>query len=209
MPSHNFKDLSGRRFGRLVAVQFLGSLGGKSKWLCACDCGAETTKSAQHLTLGLIQSCGCLRRQNSAETLRAIATTHGLSKQPWYSVWAGMMYRCYGTNGKRFHRYGGRGIEVCERWHDPSAFHADMGDPPDGMTLDRIDNDLGYSPENCRWASVEAQNNNRCTTKMIEFNGRRMSAAQWARLLGFSKAAMYERLRALPLHEALRSRSED
>lgn len=121
----------------------------------------------------------------------------------WYQAWTGMIDRCDNPNSLRFHRYGGRGIGVCERWRDPRAFYADMGDPAAGFTLERIDNDADYSPENCRWATRKEQNNNRSTTRLIYFGGETLSAAAWAERLGITKATMYYRLRTWPLERAL------
>jgi hypothetical protein len=202
MRSHNFIDLTGQRFG-LLTVKVLASTSGKTRWLCICDCGAESTKVAQHLTAGLTNSCGCLRKQRSAENMRRMSKTHGLSAHPLFSVWSGMMYRCYNTESSRFHRYGGRGIGVCERWREFGNFIADLGARPKGTTLDRIDNDSDYSPENCRWATVKQQNNNRANVRLIEFAGECLSAAVWAQRVGVSKATMYRRLENWPLERAL------
>lgn len=204
MRSHNFKDLSGQRFAFLTAVRCVGVIGGKTRWECTCDCGAVTIKAYQHLVLGLTKSCGCLRKKVAKENMRAMSTTHGLSQNKWWTIWNGMMRRCYNSSATRYHRYGGRGISVCARWHEAAAFFEDMGDPPPGMTLERIDNDGNYSPENCRWASYIEQNNNRHSTKLIEFQGESLSGAQWARRLGISKSAMYERLKNRPLELALK-----
>lgn len=202
MRAHNFNDLSGQRFGRLKATDFDGTRNGKSWWRCSCDCGSEKVVAYQHLVSGLVRSCGCLRRDSA----RALMTTHGGSVgggARWYQVWAGMIDRCNNPQSLRFHRYGGRGIGICERWRDPRAFYDDMGDPPPGMTIERIDNDAGYSPENCRWATRKEQNNNRSTTRLIDFGGETLSAAAWAERLGITKATMYYRLRTWPLERAL------
>lgn len=202
MRAKNFKDLSGQRFGRLTATTFDGTRKGKSWWRCSCDCGAEKIVAYQHLARGLVKSCGCLRKERT----RATMTKHGGSADGgarWYQAWSGMLGRCNNSNSARFHRYGGRGIRVCDRWRDPLAFYADMGDPPEGHSLDRIDNDRDYSPDNCRWATAKEQNNNRCTTRMISFGGETMSAAVWAQRLGIGKATMYYRLREWPLERAL------
>ena len=203
MRSHNFKDITGLRFGNLKAMQFVGVEAGKTRWKCVCDCGAITIKAYQHLTLGLTKSCGCLRKAVATERMRLMSTTHGLSQTKWWKAWNGMMRRCYNISSTRYARYGGRGITVCDRWHDASKFLEDMGEPPQNMTLDRVNNDGGYSPENCRWASYTEQNNNRNTTKFIEFRGERLSGAQWARRLGISKATLYERLKKWPIERAL------
>jgi hypothetical protein len=135
--------------------------------------------------------------------MRAMSTTHGLSGEAGFVVWTGMMRRCYNEESPRFHRYGGRGIGVCARWHAFENFLADMGPPPLGLTLERVNNDDGYSPENCRWASYVEQNNNRATTRLIAHDGEALSAAEWARRVGVSKATMYWRLKHWPIERAL------
>jgi hypothetical protein len=204
--AHNFNDLGGQRFGRLQAVSFDGTGHGKTWWICICDCGNEKRVAYAHLVLGLVRSCGCLRKQTAAKHIRSIAMKHGICSggtPRWYQIWSGMMQRCYHRNSPRFDRYGGRGITVCDRWHNPTSFHSDMGDPPEKMSLDRIDNDAGYSPENCRWASARQQQNNRSDTRRTTFNGETMSASEWAQRLGITKATMYWRLRTWPIERAL------
>lgn len=206
MRAHNFKDLTGQKFGRLTATSFDSAKNGKSWWRCSCECGAEKVVTCGHLVSGLVRSCGCLRRDVAAMNIRKIATKHGICSggmPRWYQIWLGMIDRCYNPRARPFHRYGGRGLEVCERWHDPKTFLADMGDPPPRMTIERIDNDAGYAPENCRWATKKEQNNNRSTTRRISFGGESISAAAWAERLGISKAAMYYRLRTWTLERAL------
>lgn len=110
--------------------------------------------------------------------------THGMHRSRVYSQYRQMMQRCYNPNNARYHRYGGRGILVCERWGSSFRnFYADMGDAPEGTSLDRIDNNKGYSPDNCRWATAQEQANNRDTNVRIEHDGKSMTIADWARYL--------------------------
>ncbi len=201
MRAHNFKDITGRRFERLIALRLIAT--NPTKWECRCDCGTVKTIRAMHLMSGLIRSCGCLHSEVSAATAKRCNTKHGHSGKVWWTIWFGMMDRCYNSNFHRFHRYGGRGIAVCRRWHKAENFLADMGEPPKGLTLERIDNDGPYSPKNCRWATYKEQNNNRSSTRLITFNGETMSGAAWAERLGIKKAAMYARLKRWPLEMAL------
>ena len=113
------------------------------------------------------------------------------------------MARCYKANSARYADYGGRGIAVAPEWHDPAVFYADMGARPAGGTLERMDNDAGYSPDNCRWATKKEQNNNRRSTTLITFAGKTLSAAAWAEEVGVNKTTMYTRLRNWPLELAL------
>lgn len=121
----------------------------------------------------------------------------------WFYRWSAMMARCYNPKNSRFERYGGRGIKVCERWHDPGSFYADMGDAPPGMSLDRIDNDGPYSPENCRWADLLTQARNRPSVRLITHNGVTLNMHQWAYRIGIKQSSLFKRLKRWPLDRAL------
>jgi hypothetical protein len=154
-----FKDLTGKRFGRLVAIRPAArDINKRLRWLCECDCGNETICLSNALQTGDSTSCGCLR-----EELRSIRNlTHGQGgKTPAYHSWCGMIQRCTNPNSKAFPNYGGRGITVCERWRKFENFYADMGAKPEGLSLDRINNDGNYEATNCRWATRSQQAQNR------------------------------------------------
>lgn len=156
-------DLIGKKFGRLTVTEEAPPIMDRTRkrraYVCTCDCGAVKTLRAGSLRSGLTTSCGCFRR----ESFRRVITKHGLrANKPEYNAWMAMRSRCLCPTNDAFESYGGRGISVCERWDKFENFLADMGKRPSSkLSLDRINNDLGYGPHNCRWADRLTQNNNR------------------------------------------------
>jgi hypothetical protein len=142
----------------LVAIRPVGSNArGNMQWLCHCDCGTEQTTEAHLLLRGTTRSCGCLHRQMMRET----RTTHGDYNSPEYRTWYAMLQRCNNPNRHNYKNYGGRGISVCERWSDYATFLMDMGRKPSPKhSIERIDNDAGYLPSNCKWATPKEQKAN-------------------------------------------------
>ena len=156
--SMSFKDLMGQRFGRLVAI----NKEGRSKkreiiWQCLCDCGNLKIAIGSRLTSGRIQSCGCLQKDRTKEA----CITHGKYNSRIYSIWRNMLSRCTNPNHDSYPDYGGRGIQICNRWLKFKNFLLDMGEPPEGLTIDRIDVNGNYEPGNCRWATWSEQNLNK------------------------------------------------
>ena len=186
-------DLTGQVFGRLTVLSFACKDKNKnSKWNCLCECGKSKIVWASALTRGLTKSCGCLLSEASRER----RTTHGKSggKDTTYNIWAGMIKRCSNPNAHNYNRYGGRGIKVCERWHDFAAFLEDMGPNPKGYSIERLDIDKGYEPDNCTWIPKGDQSRNKSTSRRITANGQTMLLVDWAAKTGIHEATISSRV---------------
>jgi hypothetical protein len=200
MPARMPPSKTGDRFGRLLLLgEVPGETGAPSKrrWNCLCTCGSTSTPILNHLRSGNTVSCGCVRLEK--------VTTHGLALHPLYKTWSGMVQRCTDPEEPNYHNYGGRGVFVCRRWLEPANFIADMdhGYSP-GLTLDRVDNSLGYSPENCRWATRVQQARNRRDNHLISHQDRNICLAEACELAGLKYTTAKTRLSAgWPIQKAL------
>lgn len=183
-------DRTGDRYERLVVVSRAPNKGGKdtnARWVCACDCGTTVVAYGQDLARGKVKSCGCYVAEKNVR--------HGMARTPMYRAWQAMIQRCENPNAKNYDRYGGRGITVCDEWHDFQAFFRDMGSRPVGFSIERTDNSKGYSKGNCRWATTSQQNNNRRANRKFTINGRTQTIAEWAKEYGITWQVMKGRVK--------------
>lgn len=185
-------DLSGQRFDRLTVLKLNGSKNGFNHWQARCDCGREISVRTASLRNGHTKSCGCFGR----DVRRKRNTTHGFSGTPTYTAWEHMLARCRNKRHASFKDYGARGIIACSRWEKFENFLHDMGAQPEGLTLERIDNNAGYSPSNCKWATRREQSNNRRNSRFLNLGGETFTITTWCRNLGGSHALVDGRLRA-------------
>lgn len=184
------KDMTGQKFHRLTILSRVeNDKHGNAVWLCRCDCGVEKTVMGAPIRSGKTTSCGCTNR----EIVRA-QKTHGASGTKNYKAWFGMLQRCGNPNHAKWHRYGARGISVCDRWKSYENFLEDMGERPEGMTLDRENNDGNYEPGNCRWASQMTQGNNRGNNRIFEIDGKNLTLSEASRAYGIHKDVARSRL---------------
>lgn len=179
-------DLTGRRFGRLLAVNSDRNAKGQRCWACKCDCGEDSVVLTSRLTSGHTTSCGCLRREVSKHSATK-NKTHGMTRTPTWRSWQAMKYRC---NDKKNEDYGGRGITYCPTWDSFENFLRDMGERPEGTTLERRDPNGNYEQSNCRWATPKEQQRNRRRTRYLIVGDKSVSLMQVAEELGIKKTAI-------------------
>lgn len=190
------KDITNQRFGRLVAIRpEFKDKRNHWHWLCRCDCGNEKVIALSSLTRGLTRSCGCLDKE--AHLLRPNAATHGMTGTRLHRIWKAMKTRCYNPNTYDYKTYGAKGIRVCDEWkNDFMAFHdwAINNGYSDKLSIDRIEVNGDYCPENCRWASDVTQANNKASTRYVEYNGKSYTLTELSQMTGFTRETLYYRI---------------
>lgn len=199
----NINDLTGRVFGKLKVREMQPKTTRKTYWICECECGNEKTIRSDRLLGGVTSSCGCVKKQQ--DDINLIKNhRHQKSGTRLYNIWQNMKNRCYKETDKRYHRYGGRGIIVCEEWQGVDEFlkWASETGYKDNLTIDRIDNDGNYEPSNCKWSTLKEQSNNRRTTHKITYQNKTQSLKEWTEELGLNYGTVHSRLvRGCPLEK--------
>lgn len=190
-------NMISKRFGRLVAIKEIRppNPGGPPYYIFQCDCKKKIATTGKDVRAGRTQSCGCLRRQ----VAKAMFEKHGHAANgktsQEYRAWQSMLSRCRNPNNKHYFNYGGRGIVVCRRWSKSFiSFLSDMGTAPSGTTLDRKNNNKGYTPNNCRWATRNEQSRNRRNNVLITHDGKTMALTDWEHHYGFRKGVLGHRM---------------
>lgn len=190
-----FVDLIKQQFGRLTVLRRVENQHGHIRYLCLCACNRKVIVRGSCLKRKNTQSCGCLKRERTI----ASNTKHGHTKnRKWskiYIVWMSMIHRCNNPNHKHYSNYGDRGITVCKRWKKFENFLEDMGKPPKGLQIDRIDNSKGYDKSNCHWVTAKQNCRNRRDNRLITHDGKTQCVAAWAEETGIHTATLSNRLK--------------
>lgn len=184
--------LPGKRFGRLIVTEIVDGNARK----CLCDCGVEAVVLRCNLMTGNTQSCGCFRKEVETTVSLKHGQTRGKKWSPTYTVYHGMLQRCLNPKNPRWVDYGGRGITVCREWTESfETFLADMGERPDGLSIERIDNAGPYCKDNCVWANITRQARNRRNNRPLTYNGKTQTIAEWAEETAIPYFTLHVRLR--------------
>ena len=190
------EDLTNLRFGKLKVLNESEPIKRNKKteycWLCLCDCGNFKVVTSKNLKRGNVKSCGCLLFESKTNL------KHGMSTTKIYRIWCGMKRRCNSKNDRAYINYGARGIKVCDEWNNSfELFYrwAINNGYKEGLTIERIDNDKGYTPDNCKWATMEEQGHNKRNNKKYTYNGKTLDLTQWANLTGIKRSGLHARLK--------------
>lgn len=193
------KDLTGQRFGKLVALKIVGKTDkNNKKWLCKCDCGNEVVVRQGCLHAGITKSCGCMRKETLSKIGRKYGSNivHGLHETRLYKTWQNMKNRCRNPRTKQYKDYGGRGIIVCAEWQNFQPFYdwAMENGYKDNLTIDRINVNGNYEPSNCRWVTMKEQANNTRRNHFITINNETHTIAEWARIYNIKRETIKDRI---------------
>lgn len=192
-------DLTGKRFGRLTVIERSSEKNQcSSKWICECDCGNVVSVYSHNLRQGTTVSCGCYNLERLHNDKRHL--THGLGNHPIYETWCHMKTRCCNPNATGYENWGGRGITICDEWKEDFVQFYDWSITHgwrEGLTIDRIDNDGPYSPDNCRWVTPKEQANNTRRNHILEFNGKRHTISEWSEITGIDRNVICKRITTL------------
>lgn len=194
-------DLTGQKFGRLTVIGLDESRQTrKTYWICQCECGGIKSARSDSLLCGAIKSCGCLHNETAARNV-AKNHTHKQSGTRLYHIWQDMKKRCFNSNDTHYHRYGGRGITVCEEWaNNFEAFYKWALDNgySEGLTIDRINNDGNYEPSNCKWSTLQEQSNNKSTNIKLTIGNASKTLAEWCRIFEVDYSTVSSRYQRYP-----------
>lgn len=182
-------SMNALRYGRLEILGKAASRNGQIYMLCRCDCGNEKEIAFCSLRRGATQSCGCYRKQKGPGNKR-----HGMTDTKTHGIWMSMRQRCLNPNNPAYINYGGRGITIDAAWDKFEQFLADMGEAPDGMSIERINNNSGYTPANCKWATRVEQGRNTRRCRTISYNGKTQTLGEWADEYGINRQTLSKRL---------------
>ncbi len=198
-------DLTGQRFGKLLVLGFAEEQRGyASRFLCLCDCGNKKVVMGQNIKSGSTASCGCRQIERGRELGRG-QRKYSESQKSCLRSWKAMNSRCRNEKNVEYRNYGGRGIKICKRWNSFWKFYEDMGDRPKGTSLDRINNNGNYEPNNCRWATPLEQSRNTRKIRFVEWEGSKVPLGELCERLGLRKGTVGKRLdKGYSLEEAVR-----
>lgn len=203
----NVQSLIGHKYNQFTVLAYAGFQKGKTCWVCQCECGSQKVIRGNNLRTGTSRNCGCVRRKKITER----CTKHGMATKAnrsfEYGVWAGMLTRCKNPENPLYRNWAGKGVKVCQEWQSFENFHRDMGNSPSKKhSLDRINSNGDYCPENCRWADRTTQNNNRRDNIRVSWQGRTWTITELATFVGVPRKLLAQRIsNGWDLEKALRT----